>query len=119
MQSQKLQVYGDKEDVKALKKVLAKEALENPVPYDRFAVKNHKFESPELMHLNCPPKYKYGYLKEVNLLKKPKKFIAPILDISTIGKFKGVKPTEYKPQDDDDMLKKIQDKKNGQVPLEV
>ena len=71
------------------------------------------------MHLNSPPKYKYGYLKEVTLLKKPNKFIAPILDISTIGKFKGVKPTEYKPHDEDDMLKKIQDKKNGQVPLEV
>ena len=98
---------------------MAKEALENPIPYDRFAVENHKFETPELLHLNFPPKYKYGYLKEQNLLKKPKKFIAPILDVSTIGKFKGVKATEYKPLNQEEMLKKIQDKKNGQIPLDA
>ena len=71
------------------------------------------------MYLNSPPKYKFGYLKRVNLLKKPpNKFIAPILDISTIGKFKGIKATEYEPLNQDDMMKKIQDKKNGQIPIE-
>lgn len=87
--------------------MLAKEALENPIPYDRFSIKNRKFEMEELIYLNDPPRLKFGYLKEVNLLKKPKPYIAPILDISTIGKFKGVKATEYKPLNQDEMMKKI------------
>jgi hypothetical protein len=116
---QKLQIYGDKADQKALQKLLAKEALENPVKYDRFAIQNRTFESSELLYLNSPPKYKYGYLKEQSLLKKPDKFIAPIHDVGTIGKFKGIAPTEYKPLNQEDMMKKIQDKKNGQIPIEA
>ena len=106
---QKLQIYGDKSDRKTLQKLLDKEEQANPTR----PIRKTSFQSEYLLHLNDPPKYKFGYLKEKSLLKRPNRFIAPILDVATIGKFKGVSATEYKPLNQEEMLKKIQDKKNG------
>ena len=100
---QKRQIYGKKPDQKALKKLLDKEEQADPTR----SIRKTSFQSECLLHLNNPPKHRFGYLKERSLLKRPNKFIAPILDVATIGKFKGVSATEYKPLNQEEMLKKI------------